>query len=237
MDIDLSEYLRRKQWGFDLVEELRIRDLRTLGHEDWLKSLRRVQSTVREPRGYLFEAALTVQGGVLAAGFDFCFIGGVALQRWGEVRHTDDVDLTIWCGWGDELSLADRLSKFLTPEVEDVKRVAQVGRMFVGRTPDGTKVDISFGALPYEERMLERAVSVDFGVAEPLRCCSAEDLAILKTVAGRGQDWVDIRRIIHRSGARMDWDLVREELRPLLNAAYDEEALPRLEELLKKEME
>jgi hypothetical protein len=32
----------------------------------------------------------------------FCFIGGIAVQRWGEPRETVDVDLTVISGFGDE---------------------------------------------------------------------------------------------------------------------------------------
>lgn len=31
-----------------------------------------------------------------------CFIGGLALQRWGEPRETVDVDLTLLTGFGGE---------------------------------------------------------------------------------------------------------------------------------------
>jgi hypothetical protein len=53
---------------------------------------------------------------------------------------------------------------------------------------------------PPEHRLMERAVDLDFDVYQRLHCCSAEDLTILKTVAGRPKDWVDFNRIIQRSG-------------------------------------
>jgi len=45
----------------------------------------------------LLEAAAEIQHFLLNAGEKFCFIGGVALQRWGEPRFTRDVDLTVLC--------------------------------------------------------------------------------------------------------------------------------------------
>jgi hypothetical protein len=42
----------------------------------------------------LFSAALEIQEFLGHAGDRFCFIGGVALQRWGQPRLTQDVDLT-----------------------------------------------------------------------------------------------------------------------------------------------
>jgi len=32
----------------------------------------------------------------------FCFIGGVAVQRWSTPRFTQDIDLTLITGFGDE---------------------------------------------------------------------------------------------------------------------------------------
>ena len=37
----------------------------------------------------------------------FCFIGGVAVQRWVEPRLTQDVDLTVLTGFGNEERVAD----------------------------------------------------------------------------------------------------------------------------------
>lgn len=35
-------------------------------------------------------------------GWQFCFIGGVALQRWSEPRETVDVDLSLFAAFGQE---------------------------------------------------------------------------------------------------------------------------------------
>jgi len=53
----------------------------------------------------VFAAALEIQEFLRRAGAKFCFIGGVALQRWGQPRLTQDVDLTLLCGLGDESTL------------------------------------------------------------------------------------------------------------------------------------
>lgn len=233
--MDDREILLMQRRGFEFVEALRVERLRTMSHPDWLKSLRFVYS-MSEPNDDLFRAALTVQRDLHAQGFEFCFIGGLALQRWGEVRHTDDIDLTIRCDLGDELKALEKLLKILRPRTDRLEEVARVGRMFVGYSKGGTNVDISLGCIDYERRLMARAVDVDFGIDEALHCCSAEDLAILKTVAGRGQDWVDIVRICHRSGAAMDWDLVFEELEPLLASIHKPESLDRLRDIVDREV-
>jgi hypothetical protein len=57
----------------------------------------------------VFQAAEEVQTCCLKRGWRFCFIGGVALQRWGEPRLTQDADLTLLTGFGAEESFADPL--------------------------------------------------------------------------------------------------------------------------------
>lgn len=43
----------------------------------------------------IFEEAFALQAFLLEKSLRFCFIGGLALQRWGELRTTNDIDLTI----------------------------------------------------------------------------------------------------------------------------------------------
>ena len=57
----------------------------------------------------VLEAAEEVQAFCLKQDWRFCFIGGVALQRWGEPRLTQDADLTLLTGFGSEESFADPL--------------------------------------------------------------------------------------------------------------------------------
>lgn len=238
MDI---EYLKKnidREWGYRRAEELRVQDLKNRTHEKWLASLPYVHRSiihVREPNGYLFEEAAELQQVLQAHGIQFCFIGGVPLQLWGEVRQTTDIDLTIFCELGTEPDILPVLNGYLNPRIEDSRDVFLLGRMYLGRSPKGTQVDISIGFTPYERRMMERAVDQDYGVGVPLHICSAVDLTVMKTLAGRGQDWVDIQRIIQRSGESMDWDLVYEELAPLLEMAGRDENLPRLKQMVADE--
>lgn len=50
----------------------------------------------------IFAAALEVQEFCRARHFRFCFIGGLALQRWGQPRLTQDVGLTVLSRFGRE---------------------------------------------------------------------------------------------------------------------------------------
>lgn len=232
--VDLKEAYRVRQFGYELAEADRVNRLRGRTDEDWLKELKLVWA-VREPDPYYFETALRLQKKLHEAEITFCFIGGLAIQRWGEVRRTVDIDLTVLCDLGQEEEILEKLEGILNPRVDNIRWMVQTARLFLGVTDDGRNTDISLGYVPYEKRLMERAVKVDFNVAEPLVCCSAEDLVILKTVAGRDIDWSDIRRIIQVSGREIDWDLVFSELEPLLQLAENPESAEQLRELLERE--
>lgn len=50
----------------------------------------------------LIKAAAELQAVCVQHAWRFCFIGGLAVQRWGEPRETVDVDLTLLTGFTDE---------------------------------------------------------------------------------------------------------------------------------------
>lgn len=233
MDIEELKKNIDREWGYRRAEELRVQDLKNRTHERWLEELPYVHH-VREPSGYLFREAANLQQVLDRADLTFCFIGGIPLQHWGEVRQTKDVDVTIFCELGNERDVASLLNDYLRPRTEDLD-ILRVGRMYLGLTPSGKQVDVSLGYTPYERRMTDRAVEVDYGEAVPLRICSAEDLVVTKVLANRGQDWVDVRRIVQRSGMSMDWVLVYHELESLLNLANQEENLTRLKQIVAEE--
>ena len=161
-------------------------------------------------------AGREVQDRLSRAGFRFCFIGGVALQRWGEPRFTQDVDLTLLCPFGQEIAVASAIAKLLPPRMAGAVEFASESRVFLARTSDGTPVDIVFGAVDFELRCVERASSFDFGGGMSLTTCGAEDLVIMKVFADRGQDWVDVEAVVLRRGGELDWPLIERELKPLL---------------------
>ena len=57
----------------------------------------------------IFAAAHELQEFCTGAGWRFCFIGGIAVQRWGEPRFTQDADLTLLTDFGDEERYIDQL--------------------------------------------------------------------------------------------------------------------------------
>ena len=51
----------------------------------------------------------------------------------------------------------------------------------------------------------------------------------MKAFAGRGQDWVDVERIIVRQTGKLDWSYVRTQLRPLAELKGTPEVIEQLE--------
>ena len=90
-------------------------------------------------------------------------------------------------------------------------------------------MDVSLAALPYEALVIQRSSYFDYLSGTPLLTCSAEDLIVLKAFAGRGQDWVDVERIIVRQTGKLNWDYIREQLRPLAELKDAPEIIDQLE--------
>jgi hypothetical protein len=180
----------------------------------------------------IFAAALEVQGFCEARTFRFCFIGGLALQRWGEPRLTQDVDLTVITGFGCEPAYADHFLSAFAPRIPDAREFALRHRVLLLLGRAGIPLDVALGAMPFEERAVNR--SSPFPVAEgiSLRTCSAEDLIVFKAFAGRAQDWIDIEGIAFRQYRRLDADLIWQELIPLLELKEDQQTGPRLRHLI-----
>src|SRR5438552_3218007 len=126
----------------------------------------------------LLLAATNVQKLLTAHGWRFCFIGGVAIQRWGDPRFTRDVDLTLLTGFGQEESFVDELLKVLKPRRPDSREFALTSRVLLAATSGGVDVDVALGALPFEERSVTRASLWQLREDIALMTCSAEDLVV-----------------------------------------------------------
>ena len=160
--------------------------------------------------------------------YTFCFIGGVAYQRWGEPRQTVDVDGTILVEFGRERELARVLTSFYRSRVEDAEEFAVQNRIVLLKSKEGLGIDLSLGGMPYEERMIGRASDWSIPEHGTVRTCSPEDLVVLKAFADRPQDWIDIEKVAIRQGQRLDRDLILVELAPLVDLKEEPEILAQL---------
>ena len=175
--------------------------------------------------------AVEVGGKLDQLELEYCWIGGVAYQRWGDPRQTVDVDGTIFAGFGREKEFAQKLSQIYRPRIDDFLTFAVVNRIVLLESNEGLGIDLSLGGLPYEERMIERASDWDVAGHGTIRTCSAEDLIVLKSFASRPQDWIDIEKVIIRQGERLDRELIIRELQPLVELKEEPEIIRHLQNL------
>lgn len=175
----------------------------------------RANENIRSSMNGVITAAAELQAFCETQRWRFCFIGGVALQRWAEPRETVDVDLTVITGFGGEDAFIEALLKQFQSRIEDAAEFARTRRVLLLRSDQGVGLDIALGALPFEELMVARSSVFAFPPNVDLRICSAEDLIVLKAFAGRGQDWVDVERVIVRQSHQLDWPYIFDQLIPL----------------------
>lgn len=179
----------------------------------------------------LLAAAGEVQEHCLAHDLKLCFIGGLAVLRWGEPRLTRDVDLTVISLPGNEQTAVDALLERFTSRIADARAFALANRVLLLRAANGVPLDIALGALDFELRAVERATPwvVD---TQSLLTCSAEDLIIFKVFAGRDRDWLDVESVVIRQGSSLDCALIYSELEQLLPLKGSTDDLARIGKLL-----
>ena len=182
----------------------------------------------------LVKLAAEVQAFLDARLWQNCLIGGLVMQRWGEVRLTKDVDLTLLAGFGHEDQFVDALLGQYRGRRVDAREFALRYRVVLLQSEDGIGIDISLGALPFEEEIMRRASWFDYLDDVRLRTCSAEDFVVLKAFANRDQDWLDLESVLVRQGERLDWTLIRRELPPLCDLKDAPDIPDRLEKTRRK---
>lgn len=160
---------------------------------------------------------------------EYCFIGGLVVHRWGRPRQTADVDATVWTEFGNERPVIDCLLQGLVGRIPNVDAFAMQNRVLLCQQAEGIDIDISLAAFPFERDLIQRATLESFRDTQ-LRVCGPSDLVILKAFANRPHDWTDIRGVIVRSNAQLDWELIDSEINLLAELKEEPEIVERLHE-------
>jgi hypothetical protein len=111
------------------------------------------------------------------------------------------------------------------PRRADARAFALQHRVLLLRTATGLDIDVALGALPFEERTVERASEWSWGTGPMLVTCSADDLLVHKAFAGRERDWADVDGILTRQHGRLNLALVHDELSPLRDLKEEPDSL------------
>ena len=124
-------------------------------------------------------------------------IGGVAASLLGEPRLTADANALLLISI-DEVPMLIELAQAegLHPRYADIVDFARRSRVVLLRHREsGIDVDISLGLLPFEIEAVERSQEHRAG-SLTVRLPTPEDLIILKAVAHRPKDMLDIEAVI-----------------------------------------
>jgi len=179
----------------------------------------------------VIEAAAEIHRFLKKKRWRFCLIGGLVVTRWGEPRTTHDVDLSLLVELGNELRHIEALLEEFEPRLPDAALFAIHNRVLLLHASNGTPIDIGLAAFPNEERIISRATRFKFAEGVTLTTISAEDLIVMKSIAGRPEDWIDVRGVIVVQGNKLDWPYVVASLEELAELAPIAEVVERLEQL------
>ncbi|MCC6809091.1 MAG: hypothetical protein IT381_16810 [Deltaproteobacteria bacterium] len=162
----------------------------------------------------LFTAASEVEAACRAERLTHCFIGGIAVIRWGIPRVTRDLDVSVMAGFGGERAIVTALMRHFAERIAGAAGFAEANRVLLLKTAGGIEIDASLAALPFEEEMFRRASTFAPVAGVSLTTCSAEDLIVMKAFAARPRDWSDVEGVIKRQ-AGLDWTYVDAMIPPL----------------------
>jgi hypothetical protein len=161
----------------------------------------------------------------------YALIGGLAASMRGEPRVTADVDAVIGTTVEDATELIGHLegSAFepLFPGVDQV--VQQAFILPLRHRETGLKVDLSIGLSGFEQQLIERAESTLIA-GESVRIATAEDLIVMKLLAGRPRDMQDVQGIAAVRGEQLDWAYCQQTAIEL-GSAVDQDLVIQVEKL------
>lgn len=184
----------------------------------------------------LLKTAERIQVFLNQTGLKFCFIGGLAVVRWGPLRFTNDVDLTLYTGFvNDELIINKVLSRYQS-RIDNPMEFALTKRiLLLNDSENNITIDLSLGGMPFEERMISRSSLFEFQKELFIRTCSAEDLIVMKVFAGRERDWGDVRGILDRNQNKLNFEIIISELKELVEIIPEKEInLRKLQNMMSK---
>lgn len=182
----------------------------------------------------LIEEAFEFQQFVESKGWDFYFVGGIAVQIWGEPRLTRDIDLHVFTNFQDEEGFLSSITSVYKPKFGDAERFALTERILPVISPTGVTIDVILMGFADLSNSLVRSTYQPFTDSVSLNICSPSDLIILKTIAGRDRDWGDVESVL-RKQRDLDWDYIENTIKRLFE--HDDDLPGNYEYLMLKKNE
>ncbi|MGB0389323.1 MAG: nucleotidyltransferase [Ardenticatenaceae bacterium] len=165
-----------------------------------------------------------------ANGFRYAIIGGIALQYWGAVRNTYDIDFKVIVPDSDYAAVHATLrAAFPKRGRPDLPK----NPLIVDVTITNVIVDFLLALPGYEELIIENAVRWNMN-GWSAWVCSAEDLIIQKVVARRGKDWLDVEALLIEQRGKLDESYIEDWLAQFAEALERPQMLTEYQSLLTK---
>ena len=154
----------------------------------------------RETLDALLEPVADLEKLMRQLGCPWMIIGGIAVSLLGKPRFTADVDIVVLIEDMDVERLIKSAGRFgFKPRLKDVYSFARQNRVvLLQHQKSRINVDMSLGILPFEQQAVKNSRPYKIGDVT-FRLPRVEDLIILKAVANRPQDLLDIREIIKQN--------------------------------------
>ena len=178
----------------------------------------------------LLEAVREIQDFLESEGWPFMVVGGLAVQVWGRIRATQDVDISVAVHpeERERLVMVARKRFRLIPDNPETF-IARTNVLPV-ETKSGVPVDLICAWTDMERQALSRVRDVEVESGFSMRVAAPEDLLLMKFISERPRDREDVEGILIRSGDEMDHAYVRKWLKvfaetlhqPLLVEEYKE---------------
>ncbi len=152
-------------------------------------------------------------------------IGGVAVALLARPRMTQDLDVVVLVDENrlDEFATNGAKHGFVARVSDAVVFAAQSRILLMRHDPSALNVDVSLGALPFEYDMIANAQRLHFsGIT--VRLPRPEDLFLLKLIAQRDRDIVDLQSLVQRT-KKLDRTYIR-RLAKELASILDQPDLP-----------
>lgn len=149
-------------------------------------------------------------------GYKFTLVGGLAYSALVEPRATVDIDVLILIDENEIKLLSERFLEIFDTIIPHKKpmrfRQTYIWRMVGIKEGREVVLDFILANTPFHKESLKRRFEVDFeGLSIPI--VTLEDLFILKSLADRPQDKVDIERIKRLCEDKLDWTYIKKYLK------------------------
>ncbi len=161
-------------------------------------------------------------------------VGGVAVSLLGKPRFTADVDAVVHMPDDQLPSFLSRAREIgFAPRVDDPVTFARRHNIILLKhNPTGIGIDISMALLPFEVELISRATPVTIG-SLTFAIPTPEDLIIMKAVAHRSQDLIDIEAI-RTAHPTLDMKRIRRWIREFARVLHTPEIAADVERIMKQ---